>query len=289
MTRHGPALLSLTMLAIAGWTYNVNYDTRAALDRLSDLRARIADEREALQVLRVEWAWLNAPDRLTRLLGEHNDRLALMPLTPEALGHVAAVPYPPDMPRQPLPAYPPEMLVASAPQAQPPATAGVVAGDTLAAAPQPASEPAPPGSETSLPDAGQAGTPQAETVQVAAASEPPTSFETVLAAGADVTPSTPSMATPTAGGTAPRADDPVIAAAAEKAETLATGTASPATMQEAVTLALIEAGVVQAGSLAEAAAQPAAVATAVTAALVPASAGAGIPVPQARPAVWAQR
>src|SRR5690606_13090979 len=77
MTRHGPALLAPSPLASAGATYTVNYDTRAALDRISELRARIAEERETLQVLRVEWAWLNAPDRLARLVVEHNDRLEL--------------------------------------------------------------------------------------------------------------------------------------------------------------------------------------------------------------------
>ncbi|HET7410518.1 MAG TPA: hypothetical protein VFJ13_09985 [Paracoccaceae bacterium] len=117
MTRHGPALLALSVLAIAGWTYNVNYDTRAALDRISELRANIADERETLQVLRVEWAWLNAPDRLARLVVEHNDRLALTALTPDAFGYVAAVPYPPDLPAEPPSGPPPELLVATAPDA----------------------------------------------------------------------------------------------------------------------------------------------------------------------------
>jgi hypothetical protein len=114
MTRHGPALLALSVLAIAGWTYNVNYDTRAALERISELRASIAGEREALQVLRVEWAYLNAPDRLARLVAEHNDRLALGPLTPDALGTVATVPYPPDMPGEPTAPESSDMLVADA-------------------------------------------------------------------------------------------------------------------------------------------------------------------------------
>ena len=95
MTRHAPALLALSIIAVAGWTYNVNYDTRTALDRLSGLRAEIAEQREALQVLRVEWAYLNAPDRLAGLVARHNGALGLAPLVPETLGIVAAVPYPP--------------------------------------------------------------------------------------------------------------------------------------------------------------------------------------------------
>lgn len=110
MTRHGPMLLALLVLAIASWTYNVNYDTRAALERVSKLRAQIAEERENLQVLQVEWAYLNAPDRLTRLVGAHNEKLALVTLTPDALGQVASVPYPRRAPT--IPSLPDEFLLA---------------------------------------------------------------------------------------------------------------------------------------------------------------------------------
>jgi hypothetical protein len=134
MTRHGAALLALSIIASAGWAYNVNYDTRAVLDRLSTLRTEIAEQREALQVLRVEWAYLNAPDRLAGLVAKHNDVLGLVPLVPEALGIVAAIPYPPrETPEPPAP----EALIAAAPMA--PADAGVLApvpaGTLIAAAP----------------------------------------------------------------------------------------------------------------------------------------------------------
>lgn len=139
MTRHGPILLGLSVLAVAGWAYSVNYDTRAALDRLSKLRGEIAEERERLQVLRVEWAFLNAPDRLARLIAEHEAELGLAALTPEALGYVAAVPYSPDaapkrVPEQPEtpPVAPPEALIAAAPAAEP------AAGAIVAPAPAPA-------------------------------------------------------------------------------------------------------------------------------------------------------
>lgn len=88
MKRHGFALLGLSIIAIATWTYNVNYNTRTTLDRVEDLRGRIASEREALQVLRVEWAYLNAPDRLERLVAKHNDKLGLVSIVPELLGAV---------------------------------------------------------------------------------------------------------------------------------------------------------------------------------------------------------
>ena len=93
MKRHGFALLGLTIIAIAAWTYNVNYDTRLTLDRVADLRDRIARERETLQVLRVEWAYLNAPDRLERLVAQHNDKLGLRPVTTAMLGDVGLPPF----------------------------------------------------------------------------------------------------------------------------------------------------------------------------------------------------
>ncbi|MEM9058857.1 MAG: cell division protein FtsL [Pseudomonadota bacterium] len=96
MIRHGFALLALTIIAIAGWAYNVNYNTMTAFDRVRDLRSEIAAEREALQVLRVEWAWLNAPDRLERLTAQFAPQLQLVPLVPDVLQHTAVVPFPSD-------------------------------------------------------------------------------------------------------------------------------------------------------------------------------------------------
>jgi hypothetical protein len=44
-------------------------------------------------VLRVEWAYLNAPDRLTRLVMLNNDRLGLVPMGPWHFDDAAVVPY----------------------------------------------------------------------------------------------------------------------------------------------------------------------------------------------------
>ena len=97
MKRHGFALLGLAIIAVAVWTYNVNYNTRTTLDRVSELRTRIAIERETIQVLRVEWAYLNSPDRLRRLVAAHNDRLMLVPVAPEMLKLVDEAPFAPEV------------------------------------------------------------------------------------------------------------------------------------------------------------------------------------------------
>lgn len=94
MTRHALLLLALCIVAIAGWAYSVNYKTMTKIDRVSEIRAEIAKERETLQVLRVEWAYLNRPERLHRLVRAHANALGLVPMTPEVLLHAAVVPFP---------------------------------------------------------------------------------------------------------------------------------------------------------------------------------------------------
>jgi hypothetical protein len=95
VSRLGFALAMAAVVAAAAWAYNVNYQTKMALARVDGLRAEIAAEREAVEVLRVEWAYLNAPDRLTRLVAMNNDRLDLVPMGPQHFDEVAAVPFPP--------------------------------------------------------------------------------------------------------------------------------------------------------------------------------------------------
>ncbi|HUF56285.1 MAG TPA: cell division protein FtsL [Thermohalobaculum sp.] len=86
----------LAIVVVAAWAYNVNYRTATALDRVEALRTKIAAEREHIQVLEVEWAWLNNPDRLARLVAMNADRLGLGPMTLRHFGRVAAVPFPPE-------------------------------------------------------------------------------------------------------------------------------------------------------------------------------------------------
>ncbi|MEM7498369.1 MAG: hypothetical protein AAF371_10310 [Pseudomonadota bacterium] len=102
MSRLGFALSVLVILCVAAWAYNVNYRTGEALARVEALRGEIARTREDVQVLRVEWAWLNAPDRLARLVTEHGEVLALGPMAPERFGDAAQVPFPPPEDHDPL-------------------------------------------------------------------------------------------------------------------------------------------------------------------------------------------
>ena len=89
--------LSATVLVVlcAVWAYRVNYATQDAQDRVADLRAAIAYERETLAVLRAEWAYLNRPDRLAALVRHNAEALGLEPLTPEQFVDPAMVAFPP--------------------------------------------------------------------------------------------------------------------------------------------------------------------------------------------------
>lgn len=85
----------------ATWAYRVNYATQEALNRLADLRAEIAAERESLSVLNAEWAYLNRPDRLSALIAGPGSALGLVPLAPEQFGNVVMVAYPPEPEQEP--------------------------------------------------------------------------------------------------------------------------------------------------------------------------------------------
>ena len=88
--------LSAAVLVVvcATWAYRVNYATQEAMDRVADLRAQIAAEREAIAVLNAEWAYLNRPDRLRALVAANAAALGLAELTPDQFGEAAMVAYP---------------------------------------------------------------------------------------------------------------------------------------------------------------------------------------------------
>ncbi|MEO0822835.1 MAG: cell division protein FtsL [Pseudomonadota bacterium] len=102
MNRTAFGLSILAILGIAAWAYGVNYRTANALREVSRLRAEIATTREEVQVLRVEWAYLNAPDRLARLVAAHGRELGLEPLAPEQFKRASEVPFPPHEGADPL-------------------------------------------------------------------------------------------------------------------------------------------------------------------------------------------
>ena len=84
------AVVALTAL----WAYRVNYTAQAAMNRVQALRAEITRQHEALVILRADWAYLNAPERLAGLLAAHGEALGLAPMTGSHFAAFSALPLP---------------------------------------------------------------------------------------------------------------------------------------------------------------------------------------------------
>ncbi len=87
-------LSALAVMGLAFWAYRESYETQQSLKAVSELQARIGKEREALSVLRAEWAYLNRPDRLRELADLNFDRLGLLPLDAGQFSRVDQVAFP---------------------------------------------------------------------------------------------------------------------------------------------------------------------------------------------------
>ena len=156
-------LSAIVMVVIcATWAYRVNYTTQEAMNRVADLEAAIAAEREAIAVLDAEWAYLNRPDRLRALVAGNAATLGLVELTPDHFGDVAMIAYPPE-PEAPAAvadageAAEPEPAKPAAPAARAP-KAETVAARPPAAAPRREAAPRPPLTLQDLVNAVAAGT-----------------------------------------------------------------------------------------------------------------------------------
>lgn len=66
-------LLAAALAVISVVIYQVKYETRGLEQRVSRLQMTIAQERDAIGILRAEWSHLNCPARLERLARKHLD------------------------------------------------------------------------------------------------------------------------------------------------------------------------------------------------------------------------
>lgn len=87
-------LAAFAVMALGFWAYQENYKTQSAIADVRGLHGEIGQAHERLSMLRAEWAYLNRPDRLSDLADLNFDRLGLLPLMPDAFGHVDQIIYP---------------------------------------------------------------------------------------------------------------------------------------------------------------------------------------------------
>ena len=77
-------LFSIFLVVVSAyWSYSVTYKTQDKLEVAEKLRREIGRERRAIAVLQADWAYLNAPERLEKLVAENASRLGLKPMIPE--------------------------------------------------------------------------------------------------------------------------------------------------------------------------------------------------------------
>jgi hypothetical protein len=90
-------LYLLTVLAVIGlatWAYRENHLTQQAMNTRTSLEREIARLEAEISVQRVEWAYLNRPDRLRALVDLNFAELKLVPITADHFGEIGDIAYP---------------------------------------------------------------------------------------------------------------------------------------------------------------------------------------------------
>ena len=72
--------VTIAVIALAFWAYQESFETKAALKKIKTVNTEINNAQEKLSVLRVEWAYLNRPDRLRALVDMNFKQLKLIEL-----------------------------------------------------------------------------------------------------------------------------------------------------------------------------------------------------------------
>lgn len=85
---------ALAVIGLATWAYRENHLTQQAMNTRASLEREIARLEAEIAVQRVEWAYLNRPDRLRALVDVNFEALQLMPITAEHFGEIGDIAYP---------------------------------------------------------------------------------------------------------------------------------------------------------------------------------------------------
>ena len=75
--------LAVCTVTLGLWAYKINYDSRAAHQRVKELEHSILSAGKEFKILNAEWAHLNSPDRLRKLIEYYFSELRLTPISPD--------------------------------------------------------------------------------------------------------------------------------------------------------------------------------------------------------------
>lgn len=81
----------LAVFVSAVWAYQENIKTRASIKHLELLKRQITLETDRLAMLRAEWAYLNRPDRLEKLVAVIGDGPVLTPMADTRFGVIRQI------------------------------------------------------------------------------------------------------------------------------------------------------------------------------------------------------
>lgn len=96
----GYMLSVLAVVGLAVWAYGQSHMTQTSMNEARELRREIRQLREAIEMQRAEWAFLNRPERLRLLVEMNFERLGLVALTSDRFGRIDEIAYP--MPALPV-------------------------------------------------------------------------------------------------------------------------------------------------------------------------------------------
>ena len=92
MTRWLQVASVLAVTASAAFVFHVKYRSEAVAERVADLQRAVDEEQEAISLLKAEWSYLIQPSRVQDLIERHQERLELVPVSPEQIGTFADLP-----------------------------------------------------------------------------------------------------------------------------------------------------------------------------------------------------
>ena len=95
------AVLLAVMVTGAAITYTMKHDAEAMANRVGQLAANIAKEREAIGTLKAEWSMLTQPGRLQNVISHYADHFQLEPFSAAQVATLADIPEKPVLTDQP--------------------------------------------------------------------------------------------------------------------------------------------------------------------------------------------